>query len=165
MNPLNERQLVSREKALYEWFMPVNLIKTAAGLQEIDQLIERQAGNKIKYQGQKAVYAYTRYAPKRADEIIQSGGYIYWILKNRIQVRQKILGFEIVQEEGDRDWCMIVVEPQLYQTVAVQRRAIQGWRYLEEKDVPKERGPYVQGCAQEEMPEDMAEELKKLGLL
>lgn len=165
MNPLNDGCLVLREKGIYDCLMPVNMIKTAAGLQEIDQLIARQAVNKMKYKGQKAVYAYTRYAPKRADEIIQSGGSIYWILKNRIQVRQKILGFEIVEQEGERDWCMIVVEPELYQTVAVQRRAIQGWRYLEEKDVPKDRGLYVPGSAAEEMPEEMAEELKKLGLL
>lgn len=145
--------------------MPINLIKTAAGLQEIDQLIVRQSMCRLKYKGEKAVYAYTRYAPKRAEEIIKSGGSIYWILKNRIQVRQKILGFEMVKEEGDRDWCMIVVEPQLYQTIAVQRRAIQGWRYLEEKDAPKDRGLYVPGAAQDEIPEEMAEELKKLGLL
>lgn len=145
--------------------MPVNLIKTAAGLQEIDQLIARQAQCKIRHNGKQVVYAYTRYAPKRAGEIIKTGGSIYWILKNRIQVRQKILGFEMAKGDDGRDWCMIIVDPQLYRTVAVQRRAIQGWRYLDEKDVPKDRGLYIPGGAEEEPPEEMGEELRKLGLL
>ncbi len=118
----------------------------------------------MRYKGQQATYAYTRYAPKRAEEIISGGGSIYWILKNRIQVRQKILGFEMV-EEVNETWCKIVVEPQLYLTIAVQKRAIQGWRYLEDKDAPKDRGPYRGGQHEDEPPAEMAEELKKLGLL
>lgn len=145
--------------------MPVNMIKTAAGLQEIDQLIERQSGGKMKYNGQKATYAYTRYAPKRAQEIIESGGSIYWILKSRIQVRQKILGFEPATEADGTPWTKIVVEPQLYKTIAQPHRAIQGWRYLADKDAPKDRGLYVYGSIEDEPPAEMAEELKKLGLL
>lgn len=144
--------------------MPLHMIKTAAGLQEIDQLIERQSGGKMRYNGQKATYAYTRYAPKNAAEIIESGGSIYWILKSRIQVRQKILGFEMV-EDPQGDWCKIVVEPQLYQTMAQPHRAIQGWRYLQDKDAPKDRGLYVSGAMDDAPPPAMAEELKKLGLL
>ncbi len=145
--------------------MTVHLIKTAAGLQEIDQLIDRQAANRLKYDGKPATYAYTRYMPKRAEDILEGGGSIYWILKNRIQVRQKILGFEIQTESDGMQWCQIIVEPQLYRTLAVQKRAIQGWRYLEPKDAPKDRGLYTPGQSQDEMPEAMADELKKLGLL
>ena len=145
--------------------MSINLIKTAAGLQEIDQLIDRQLGGYCKYKGQKATYAYTRYMPKRSQEILDSGGSIYWILKNRIQVRQKILGFEMAKEPDGTTWCMIMVEPQLTQTIAVQKRAIQGWRYLDVKDAPKDRGVYVYGRGGDEPPEDMAEDLKNLGLL
>lgn len=145
--------------------MPVNMIKTAAGLQEIDQLIQRQAGGKMRYKGQQATYAYTRYIPKRAEEIVQSGGSIYWILKSRIQVRQKILGFDMVEEADGTTWCKIIVEPQLYKTLAAPHRAIQGWRYLADKDAPKDRGLYVFGTTEDEPPAEMAEELKKLGLL
>jgi len=144
--------------------MSLNLLKTAAGLQEIDQLIARQANNKFVRDGKKVTYAYTRYAPKRADEIIESGGSIYWILKNRIQVRQKILGFEMVQDENE-SWCKIIVEPQLYRTMSVQKRAIQGWRYYEGKSVPKDRGLYLTGQNDDEPPAEMYEELRKLGLL
>lgn len=145
--------------------MSVNLLKTAAGLQEIDQLVARQSGGKMRYEGKEATYAYTRYAPKRAKEIVESGGSIYWILKNRIQVRQKIYGFEMVEEAGEKDWCKIIVDPQLYLTIAKPKRAIQGWRYMEEKDVPKDRGPYFAGLSDNEPPPEMAEELRKLGLL
>lgn len=145
--------------------MPVNLLKTAAGLQEIDQLIARQAGGKMRYDGKPATYAYTRFVPKRADEIIESGGSIYWILKNRIQVRQKIYGFEIVQEKGEKDWCKIIVDPQLILTMAKPKRAIQGWRYLDDKDTPKDRGPYFAGLSDNEPPPEMAEELRKAGLI
>ena len=83
--------------------MPVHLLKTAAGLQEIDQLIARQSGGKMRFDGKAATYAYTRYMPKRAGEIVEGGGSIYWIVKNRIAVRQKIFGFEMVREEGEKD--------------------------------------------------------------
>jgi hypothetical protein len=147
--------------------MRVNLLKTAAGLQEIDQLVERQSFNKMIYEGQKATYAYTRYMPKRYDEILRSDGSIYWILKGRIQVRQKILGFEMTKDEGDaHEWCKIVVDPQLWLTVAKPKKAIQGWRYLEDKDAPKDRLKYMAGgLSHEEPPEEMAEELKRLGLI
>lgn len=146
-------------------FMTLNLLKTAAGLQEIDQLIARQrdAGH-FRYDGKMAAWAYTRYAPTKAKEILESGGSIYWIMKNRIQVRQKILGFEAVQDATDT-WCKIVVDPQLILTVAKQKRAIQGWRYLEGADAPKDRGPYFGGLSDNEPPPEMAEELRKLGLL
>lgn len=145
--------------------MPVNLLKTAAGLQEIDQLIARQADGKMRYDGKAATYAYTRYMPKRAEEIIRTGGSIYWILKGRIAVRQKIYGFEIVREDGENEWCKIVVDPQLHLTIAKPKRAIQGWRYLEDKDAPKDRGPYFAGLSDNKPPPEMAEELRKAGLL
>ncbi|HEU4839539.1 MAG TPA: DUF1489 family protein [Micavibrio sp.] len=145
--------------------MPIHLLKTAAGLQEIDQLIARQSGGKMRYDDKAATYAYTRYMPKRAVEIVDGGGSIYWILKNRIAARQKIFGFEMVQEEGEKDWCRIVVDPQLYLTIAKPKRAIQGWRYLEGKDAPKDRGPYFAGLSDNEPPPEMAEELRKAGLL
>ena len=144
--------------------MPIHMIKTAAGLHEIDQLIARQAGNRMKLAGQSVTFAYTRYSPKRADEIIASGGSIYWILRNRIQVRQKILAFELVQDPSG-NWCKIVVEPQLYQTLAAPHRAIQGWRYLLERDAPKDRGLYRSGTEEDDMPEALSGELRRLGLL
>ena len=156
--------IAAKPGARYVLPMPVNLIKTAAGLQEIDQLIARQEPNTFKYNGTHATWAYTRYAPKRAQEILQSGGSIYWIFKNRILARQKILGFEMVEDAGDT-WCRIVVEPRIYRTYATPKKAIQGWRYLEAKSVPADRGVYVSGAEEGEPPPEMADELRRLGLL
>jgi hypothetical protein len=145
--------------------MRINLLKTAAGLQEIEQLVDRQRPNRMTWEGRKATYAYTRYMPKRAEEIIQSEGSIYWIMKNRILVRQRLLGFEMV-DDPQGTWCKIIVDPQLYQTLAQPKKAIQGWRYLEEKDAPRDKGAYIPGqAAEDDPPPEMAEELKKLGLL
>lgn len=157
--------LAAKPLARYVRCMPVNLIKTAAGLQEIDQLILRQTPGRMRYKGRQATYAYTRFMPKRAEEIVSSGGSIYWILKSRIQVRQTIFGFEMAEDSDGSSWCQIVVDPQLYLTIAQPHRAIQGWRYLEDKDAPKDRGPYRFGSKNEEPPPEMADELKKLGLL
>lgn len=145
--------------------MPLHLLKTAAGLQELDQLLDRQQGGLCRYNGVTATYTYTRYKPTRSDEILSSGGSIYWILKNSIQARQNILGFETVKETDGTSWCKIMVEPALIQTVAIARKAIQGWRYFEGKDVPKDHGGYVLGAMQDQPPADLALELKNLGLL
>jgi len=143
--------------------MTLHLLKTAAGLQDIDGLAARQAGNRLVHEGAKAVYAYTRYRPKRADDILESGGSIYWILKHRIQVRQKILGFEDRTEKDGFAWCMIVLDPALIRTVAAPRRAIQGWRYLEGAKAPKDRGVHTAG--DEDLSPEMEAELKALGLV
>lgn len=143
----------------------INLLKTAAGLQELEQLIERQAPNLFDFNGKKATYAYTRYVPKRGSEILDSGGSIYWILKNRIQARQRIMGFELVEDPSEHDWCKIIVDPQPVLTYSVQKRAIQGWRYLEGAGVPKDKGAYGGEDRAEEPPPEMMYELKRLGLL
>lgn len=144
--------------------MPLHLLKTAAGLQEIDQLIARQAPYYFIHNGKRATWAYTRFMPKRAKDVLESGGSIYWILKNRIMVRQKIFGFDMAEDANDK-WCRIIVDPQLTLTVAKPKRAIQGWRYLEDKDAPKDRGPYFSGQSDNEPPPAMAEELRAAGLL
>jgi hypothetical protein len=144
--------------------MTLHLLKTAAGLQEIDQLIARQAPYLFRREGRVATWAYTRYMPKQAADILESGGSIYWILKNRVMVRQKILGFEMAEDASDK-WCQIIVDPQLYLTVAKPKRAIQGWRYLQDKDAPKDRGPYFAGQSDNEPPPAMAQELRAAGLL
>lgn len=145
--------------------MRIHLLKTAAGLQEIEQLVERQREGKMMWEGRKATYAYTRYMPKRGEEITKGDGSIYWIMKSRILVRQRILGFEMVDDPAGT-WCKIIVDPQLYQTIAKPKKAIQGWRYLEDSDAPRDRGAYIPGQGDaDDPPPEMAEELKSLGLL
>ena len=74
---------------------------------------------------------FTRFRPKRADELI--GGSLYWIVKHRLVARQTILGFDTA-EEGKR--CLIRLDARLVPVHGYPRRAHQGWRYLAAADAP-----------------------------
>ena len=108
---------------------------------------------------------WTRYKPRRAEEILQNGGSIYRVVKNRIVCRHKILGFEMVETESKGTMCMIVQDAQMIETVHMPRRAFQGWRYLKPCDAPPDKGIYEGGCFQDNIPDDMSDELKEAGLL
>lgn len=100
----------------------------------------------------------TRYLPKRVEEL--TGGSLYWIHGSRLVGRSPILGF---QETGQgRYW--IRLEPRLIAVRASPKRAHQGWRYLEEKDVPPDLNP-GEADEMEAMPSALLGELAKLGLL
>lgn len=74
---------------------------------------------------------FTRYRPKRADELI--GGSLFWIIKHRLAARQTILGFDTA--EGGKK-CIIRVEARVVPVRAYPRPAHQGWRYLAGADAP-----------------------------
>jgi hypothetical protein len=104
----------------------------------------------------------TRYEPKRAAEMLD-GGSIYWVIKRFVQVRQRIIGFEKIDTDNGVK-CMIMMEPKLILTESQPRRPHQGWRYLNAADTPKD-AVHSTGMSDEKIPEDMAGELRKLGLL
>lgn len=100
----------------------------------------------------------TRYLPKRVDEL--TGGSLYWIHAHRLIGRSPILGF---QETGEgRYW--IRLKPQLILVHPMAKRAHQGWRYLEDKDVPADLGA-EEALNIETMPTAMLGELARLGLI
>ncbi len=144
---------------------PVHIIKLAVGVTDIQHFYELQRRHQMDYHGQAAVPCWTRYKPKRAEEIIKTGGSIYRVVKNRIVCRHKILGFEIVETEQKGKMCMIMQDAQMIETVHMPKRAFQGWRYLKTADVPQDRGVYVDGGAGADIPEDMEDALKEAGLL
>lgn len=100
----------------------------------------------------------TRYLPKRHAEILP-GGSLYWIFKNQLVARSAILGFE--DAEGGRT--NIVISTKLIDVFPVPCRVHQGWRYLEDKDAPRdlEAGEDTS----EAMPGRLAGELARLGLV
>ncbi len=140
------------------------MIKLVVGVDGLEDFARRQKQELVTFQGQKAVPCWTRFQPKRAEEIVKTGGSIYRVIKNRIVCRHLILGFEMVEVAGEGTFCQIMQHPDIIQTVAVPRKPFQGWRYLEEKDVPKDRGLYRIGQG-DEPPAAMAEELRAAGLL
>ncbi len=99
----------------------------------------------------------TRYLPKRHAEMI--GGSLYWIMDHAIIARSEILGFE---QRQDGHWT-IRLAGSLIPVVPKHKRAHQGWRYLEDRNAPRdlEEGE-IPGDA---IPGRLAGRLTKLGLI
>ena len=70
--------------------------------------------------------------PKRAAELI--GGNLDWIVKHQLIARQEIVRIDD-RDDGRID---IVCAAELVAVPPMQRRAHQGWRYLEQDDAPGE---------------------------
>jgi hypothetical protein len=140
--------------------MSLHILKMCVGCDGIDDLRQWQDGRLSR--GEPLIH-HTRNMPKRRDEILM-GGSIYWIIKGAICVRQRILALDPgVDGEGTR-FCRMRFDPDLVRTVRVSARPMQGWRYLEEADVPADLAPGFAEDA-EEMPPALTRELKALGLL
>jgi hypothetical protein len=75
------------------------------------------------------------------------------------------LGFDVVETKEKGTQCLIMVEPDIIQTISKPKRPFQGWRYLQVKDAPKDRGIYLGDGQREEIPAEMEDALKEAGLL
>jgi hypothetical protein len=100
----------------------------------------------------------TRYLPKRHAEIIP-GGSLFWIFKSQLVARSEILRFQ----EAENGRTHIVIAAKLIDVYPVPCRAHQGWRYLEDKDAPRDLAAGED--ASEAMPGRLAGELARLGLV
>ena len=129
----------------------LHLTKVAFGCTSLKYLCER-----IEARGDVARLT-TRYRPKRYAEII--GGSLFWILKHRLVGRSEIVGFE--EAEGGRT--DIVIRARVIATIALPKRAHQGWRYLEPADAPADLGEGAEGA--EALPAALAGELSAMGLI
>ena len=98
----------------------------------------------------------TRFRPKRADELI--GGSLHWIVKHRMVARQRILRFD-ARKDGRID---IVCSAELEAIAPMPKRAHQGWRYLEETDVPPADGD---GSGVADLPPRLYGQLAALALV
>lgn len=142
--------------------MAIHMIKLVVGAETLEEFANWQKREVMDYHGQPAVPCWTRFMPKRADEILKSEGSLYRVIKNRIQCRQRILGFEMVEtDEGKK--CMILQDPRIIKTLVKPRRPFQGWRYLEPAKAPADRGVYSGG--DEDIPAEIEEGLREAGLL
>ena len=137
----------------------LHLMKLCVGVDEIAELAEFQA-RRLAQHGR--VWHLTRSTPRRADELLD-GGSIYWSIRGRLQVRQRLLGFEADSDEQERPRCRILLDPELVSTAPRSIRPFQGWRYLPAADAPADLGKSSGAIA--EMPEELRRELRELGLL
>jgi hypothetical protein len=130
--------------------MPLNMTKVAYGAQSLDEVhgwfADRGAEARLT----------TRNLPRRHTEMI--GGSLYWILKHQLVARSEILGFA----EAPDGRTEIIISTRLIEVHPRPRRAHQGWRYLDESEVPADLAP---GDSADVMPAHLAGELAKLGLV
>ncbi|OSQ44888.1 DUF1489 family protein [Thalassospira alkalitolerans] len=138
--------------------MPLHLIKLSVGTESPETLRQWQA-----YFGglHGRIFHTTRMTPKRRAEILDDGS-IYWVIKGAIRARQRVLDLEeFIDEEGVK-YCRIVLDPELIETRTYPHRAFQGWRYLTADKCPPDE---KQSRGTDTLPEDMADELRELGLI
>jgi hypothetical protein len=135
--------------------MTLNLVKLCVGCDSPDDLL---AWRKLRRAEGRAAIVHTRQTPKRAPEILD-GGSLYWVFKGVILARQAVLAIDTLEEGGARR-CEIRLEDKLIRTAPQPRRAFQGWRYFDAKEVPAD---LPSGEGGEAMPQALARELRDLG--
>jgi hypothetical protein len=145
--------------------MPLHLIKLSVGAESVDDLKgwirERVAQRKKRGESGHHVHI-TRMVPKRDAEILD-GGSIYWVIKGQIMCREVIRGIEPFRDKEGINRCRLLMTPKVILVEPRPFRAFQGWRYLADKDAPRDLEKLAPGA--KHMPEELRRELRGLGLL
>lgn len=147
--------------------MALNLIKLCVGVDTVEELAAWQTRRRAELAAAGLPpYSrhHTRNFPRRADEILDEGGSLYWVIRREIRVRQRLHAIEEAVDREGRPCCALVFEPELVRVVPRAQRPFQGWRYLAAADAPPDLAANAEdGTA--EMPEAMRRELRALGLI
>ena len=101
----------------------------------------------------------TRMMPKRGAEMEGSAS-IYWVMSGTICCRQPILRLAPYTDAEGKDYCDIIMSPEIVRTVPYPKRPFQGWRYLRPEDAP----PDMEAGGQDNSAE-IAAELARMGLI
>ena len=144
--------------------MTLNIKRLAAGTESVEQLaaIQEQRLAKARAEGIGKLYTYTRMVPRRAKELTR-GGSLYWVIKGAFRVRQTILAIDEDTDADGHRFCKIELDPELVPVELRGHRAFQGWRYMTPEEAPADR--QCTNSGEEELPDEMASELRELGLL
>jgi hypothetical protein len=140
----------------------VHLIKLAVGIGSVQALIDFQQHTHARQKRQRTQAEFvhiTRQTPKRAEALL-AGGSLYWVIKGSVAARQIVMEIRPLQIEGI-SYCGLVLAPDIILTVPKPRRPFQGWRYLENADIPAD----LETHSQNDAPDEMLRELAELGLL
>lgn len=144
--------------------MPLNLIKLCVGCDSVEDLEEwiafrlderRRAGEPAEQ------FHTTRMVPTRAEQLLD-GGSLYWIIKAKVQCRQRLVDIRPFVDSEGISRCHLILDPTVIRTDWQPRRAFQGWRYLTQADAPADIGG---GAGAAELPPKLRLELAELGLL
>lgn len=136
--------------------MTLHLIKLAVGADSLDDIRRFQ---QARLQNYGHIFHLTRQTPKRLDELLD-GGSLYWVVKGWICARQEITDHGVMTTEEGIQKCKLLLGPALVEVERRPQRPFQGWRYLD-----AERAPPDRRMGEEEPPPEMAEELRRLGLI
>lgn len=139
--------------------MTLHLIKLCVGIESVEHLQEHRAARRAR--GETTDWITTRQTPRRAEEILD-GGSLYWVIRGVVRVRQPILAFEPTSRWDGIPCCRIDMDPTLTRVEPREYRPFQGWRYLRPDQAPADLRA---GTGVEDMPAEMAAELRSLGLL
>ena len=138
--------------------MTLNMVKLCVGVSEIQQLAEHQ---KNRLAQNKKLFHVTRMVPRRKNELLD-GGSLYWVIRGKILVRQKLTDIEeFTDPEGIRR-CRLMLDKELIPVRPAPRRAFQGWRYFKTEDSPPD---LTKAEREGDIPIEMRAELIELGLL
>ncbi len=148
--------------------MTFHLLKMAVGIDSVAHLarVQKARRDARRAKGEKPLnWHFTRNFPRRAARVLD-GGSMYWIIRGEIVARQTIIALEEHRRDGGRKRCAIGLATKIIRTQPVAHRALQGWRYLGSGDVPPDLAaapPLPKGA--ERLPDNLARELRELGLL
>ncbi len=145
--------------------MTVHLIKMCVGVDSVEHLAGLQArrlAQARKRGDPPALRHFTRNSPRRAGELLD-GGSLYWVIRGFVRVRQKLVAIEPMADAEGRRRCALGMEPRLIRTELRAHKPFQGWRYLPVEEAPPDVSLFVTDNG--DLPREMAEELKILGLL
>jgi hypothetical protein len=145
--------------------MPLHILKLCVGCESIADLEGWIAENEALFRrlGRDFEQKHTtRMVPKRVAEIL-NGGSLYWVIKGLVACRQRIVDIQPFTDGEGIGRCHLVLEPKVIPVDPRPCRPFQGWRYLTDKDRPRDLGKGAAAVA--DMPEPMRRELASLGLL
>lgn len=145
--------------------MALNLVKLCVGADSIDDLrdwVSQRALTAVAAGMEPHSSHVTRMVPKRMEELL-AGGSLYWVIKGQVQARQELLDIKEFTDVDGIKRCELVLAPQVIETAMQPKRPFQGWRYLEQKDAPRDLGEV--GTGLDDIPDELKRELSDLGLL
>jgi len=145
--------------------MPLHLLKLCVGCDSIRDLEEWIEENRAHFRRLGRSYEQThttRMVPRRMEAIVE-GGSLYWVVKGQIACRQRLLAIRPFTDGDGIGRCHLVLEPVVVAVEPRPCRPFQGWRYLDQKDAPRD---LTRGSGDLAVrPETLWRELVVLGLL
>jgi len=142
----------------------LHLLKLCVGADRVEDLAVWQAARideaRARGEDPRPVHV-TRMWPRRGDALA-AGGSLYWVIRGRVLVRQRIVGLEPRTGADGIRRCALRLEPELVRTVPQPRRPFQGWRYLRPEDAPRD---LPAGSASDAVSPRLMAELADIGVL